>query len=195
MEQHNARGQFVKGTHWRTSKPFWEKAWLEEEYIAKQRSTAEIGADFGLRDTAIQYWLRKHGIQARSVHEARQIKHWGCSGEDNPMFGKTGTQSKNWKGGITPLRQQLYSSLAWARAVEIVWERDKGLCQRCGKYDGGEKLKAFHIHHIVHFSHAPLVTEPGNLVLLCHKCHGFVHSKRNIHQQFLAPIPETYKEP
>ena len=75
-----ANGQFEKGHHWREARPFREKDWLVENYIAQRRSTGEIAAEFGTTDAAILFWLRKHGIPRRTVSEARGIKHWGQSG-------------------------------------------------------------------------------------------------------------------
>ena len=63
----NSNGQFQKGTHWRERKPFWDRDWLDNEYTVKGRSSAEIADDFGLRDTAILYWLDKHGIPASAL--------------------------------------------------------------------------------------------------------------------------------
>jgi len=78
-------GQFKKGQHWREHVVFREKDWLIENYVLKKRSTGEIAQEFGVTDAAILFWLRKHGIQRRTVSEARDIKHWGLSGPDNPM--------------------------------------------------------------------------------------------------------------
>ena len=187
----SARGQFLKGTHWRPPQPFRDKAWLLEEYSVKERSTGEIAAQFGVTDAAILFWLRKHEIPRRTIHEVRSVKHWGLTGEANPMFGKRGAEVPGWKGGITPLRNALYSSSAWQQAVQVVWSREQGHCQRCGKHDDREAQKSFHIHHIVHYSYVPLMAEPTNLVLLCHACHGWVHSKHNTEGRWMSDIPTT----
>ena len=42
-----------------------------------------------------------------------------------------------------------------------------------------EKEVKFNIHHIVSFANKDLRTDPNNLVLLCFKCHKWVHSKAN----------------
>lgn len=96
-----ANGQFEKGHHWREARPFREKDWLVENYIAQRRSTGEIAAEFGTTDAAILFWLRKHGIPRRTVSEARGIKHWGQSGADNPMWNKRGELNPRWLGGVT----------------------------------------------------------------------------------------------
>jgi hypothetical protein len=192
----NSKGQFKKGhrpspdtefkpgQHWRPKKPYWDKDWLQAEYVDKQRSSGEIAADWNVTDAAILFWLRKHGIEIRTVSEAREVKHWGSDGESNPMYGRKGKDSSNWKGGVTPLRQRLYSSREWADAVIAVWDRDKGVCQRCGTEDTNRRK--MHIHHIVSYENEDLVADPNNLVLLCAKCHYFVHGEKNVNREFLA---------
>jgi HNH endonuclease len=183
-------GRFIKGQHWRHRQPFWDKEWLAEAYVVQQRSAQDIATEFGITEAAIFHWLQKHGIPRRSIAESRAIKHWGSVGENNPMFGKRGAASTNWKGGRTPLRQRIYSSMEWHAAEKIVMARDKGTCQRCGRTNDGEYARIFPIHHIVHYTYLPLTTEPTNLVTLCWKCHRWVHTPaRNINQEYLLPIP------
>lgn len=172
----NSRGQFVKGSHWREPKPHWERDWLEREYLERGRSAAEIAAEVGCRENHIHYWLHKYGIPCRSTSEARQIKYWGCPGESNPMYGRRGPEVASWKGGVTPERQRVYSSVEWAEAIKAVWERDQGLCTDCGKEANGHMM---HAHHIEGFDARPdLRCDPNNLRLLCAKCHRKYHPRK-----------------
>jgi 5-methylcytosine-specific restriction endonuclease McrA len=104
------------------------------------------------------------------------------------LKGKRGAETPNWKGGVTPERQALYSSPEWTEAVKAVWQRDKAICQRCQldhrAVNRSEVL--FDIHHIVSFSVRELRCEVSNLVLLCASCHDFVHSNGNIDREFLS---------
>lgn len=105
-----------------------------------------------------------------------------------PLKGKRGAETPNWKGGITPERQALYSTPEWADAVKVVWERDEGRCRRCGLNSDSveDKRGAFHVHHIVSFQKSrELRCEPNNLVLLCKKCHRWTHGKSNTERRFL----------
>ena len=99
----------------------------------------------------------------------------------------TGRKPASWKGGVTPLRQKIYSTDAWKKCVQIVWQRDNATCRRCGKkYSRTDGMKPFHIHHIYGFAQFPyLRANPDNLVLLCKECHNFVHSKQNIDHEFM----------
>ena len=102
------------------------------------------------------------------------------------MKGRKGKDTPNWKGGVTPERQTCCSSKEWSEAVKSVWERDKAICQRCGKdHNKTGNRGTFHVHHIVSFENKSLRCEVSNLVLLCSNCHYFVHSKKNVHHEFL----------
>jgi len=176
--------QFKKGEHWRSHKPIWDKEWLYQEYVIKQRSASDIAEEVGVQHAAVYHWMRKHNIPRRSIHEVRQIKHWGMSGERNGMFGKRGKDNPHWQGGITPDRQEFYTSQEWKDACYFVWKRDGATCQRCNLLQEFTVSK-FHIHHIVSFRNKKLRAEVTNLVLLCETCHHFVHSKLNTEKEFI----------
>jgi hypothetical protein len=106
--------------------------------------------------------------------------------------GKRGAVVANWKGGITPERQAFCRSNEWKEAVKEVWKRDNGICQRCGLDHRTIDRKSptyrkFPIHHIISFAVVELRADPSNLVLLCHDCHMFVHSRKNSGRQFIKP--------
>jgi hypothetical protein len=178
-------GQFEKGEHWRKPQPFREKEWLEDYYVQQEMSTGDIARLFGVTDAAILFWLRKHGIPRRGVSEARKIKRWGLSGSDNPMWNKRGELNPKWLGGVTPERQAFYASDEWRKVCVLVWKRDKATCRRCSLFRKDRPDMPFHIHHIVSFADKDLRAEPDNLVLLCETCHHFIHSKRNIDNEFI----------
>jgi hypothetical protein len=170
--------EFKKGQHWRPKKPYWDKDWLVSEYATKERSANDIASEFGITEAAILFWLRKHNILRREMSNIRSKKHWGLAGEQNGMYGRTGENSSNWKGGITPERQEFYISDEWKKACSEVYKRDNAQCQRCGNKDN------LHVHHIVTFANKELRADIDNLVLLCAKCHRFVHSKKNNNREY-----------
>lgn len=180
----NDKGQFVKGTHWRKPQAFRDKQWLIEHYVVRQLSTGEIAAMFSVTDAAILYWLRRFGIERRTVSEARSIKHWGAVGADNPMWNKRGELNPRWLGGVTPERQAFYTSTEWRSVCSRVWRRDKATCQRCGLKLGRCDIPG-HIHHIVSFAEKELRADASNLVLVCETCHHFIHSRKNTNHEYL----------
>ncbi len=181
----NSRGQFVKGTHWRPQKPWWNRDWLYDQYVQCRRSASDIAQEGGVGETAILYWLTKHKIKARTMREIRANKHWGLSGVDNPMWNRKGELNPRWMGGITPERQAFYTSRKWKTACSFVWSRDKGTCRRCGIIRSARLDLPFHIHHVQSFANKDLRADPINLVLLCEICHHFIHSKRNKDREYL----------
>ena len=176
-EHYSPNTEFKKGEHWRKEKPYWNKEWLEKEYVLK--SSGDIAKEFGVTEAAIIFWLRKHQISRRTISESRLIKHWGSGGEDNPMFGKAGELNPNWNGGCTPDRQSFYASMKWKQACSAVYNRDGAKCVRCGE------LNNLHVHHIESFANKEKRSDINNLVLLCVKCHRFVHSKKNINKEYI----------
>lgn len=102
------------------------------------------------------------------------------------MKGKKGKDVPNWKGGITPERQAFYSSQEWKEAVKSVYKRDNGECQRCKKRNRKGERFAFDIHHIASFANRELRAELSNLVLLCEKCHYWVHGRENVNKEFIS---------
>ena len=200
----NGKGQFVKGQraspatefqrgqHWRSRQLYWDKSWLEQEYIGKQRSAADIAADFGITENGILFWLDKHGISRRSVVQARQVKHWGLSGPRNGMYGRRGPEAPSWKGGATPERQAFYASVEWKQMARRIWARDRATCQRCGKKAKEHPGHKFNIHHRISFAIAEARLMPANLILLCSRCHRWAHSRGNKHGQFIGAFQAPF---
>lgn len=180
-ERYSPTTEFKPGQHWRPPADFRKKEWLELEYVEKKRSSEDIARQFSVTPGAILFWLKKHGIARRNTKEVRKNKKWAtATGENNPMFGRTGDKNPRWLGGVTPERQALYSSEEWAKAVSDVYKRDNATCQKC--FVKGKKL---HVHHIVSFANKALRAEVSNLVLLCVDCHRWVHSRKNTKKDFI----------
>lgn len=166
-----AGGRFVKGHHWRPRQPWWGRDWLQTEYVTKGRSAAEIAREGGCTENNILFWLGKHGIPCRSMSEVRRLKRWGSYGESNPMYGRRGALNPNWKGGLTPARQALYSTPEWKRFERAVVRRDPA-CRLCGA------TKALELHHVIPFSEAPLlIMDPGNVIRVCRSFHQSIRGQ------------------
>jgi CDGSH-type Zn-finger protein len=178
-------GRFLKGTHWRHEKPHWGSKWLHDQYVKQGRSTGDIAKDAGVTDAAILYWLKKHGIPRRNLSEARALKHWGNSGAENPMYGKTGDANPRYIDGSSPERQRLYVRGKGRRFIREILERDNYKCCRCGV--SKQKPKSLHVHHIIPWAgNKSMRFCKENVVTLCSGCHWFVHSKKNTEKEFIA---------
>ncbi len=81
-----------------------------------------------------------------------------------------GEQNPNWRGGYS----RRYGA-GWSVAREAVRDRDE-VCQHCGADGTNRRLEVHHIVPVRRFRGASTVSvsdahDPGNLVLLCHRCH------------------------
>lgn len=142
-----------------------ESIWVGRKH---KQSTKDKIRKARLKDGHVPY-LNKDGV------------HW--------LKGKSGKIHPCWKGGLTPERQKVYSSLEWVESVKKVWERDNAICQNCGKHHNTEENRGnFHIHHIISFQNRATRTKVDNLILLCEKCHRWVHSKKNTENKFITKI-------
>lgn len=187
-ERRSQATEFKPGEHWRPAQLWWDKEWLVREYVEKGRSASDIAKDLGCVDGNILYWLKKHGINRRTVSEARAKKHWGVIGIDNPMFGRSGAANPNYRGGTTPERQLVYASGEWHALIRFVFARDNYCCRRCGAAP-----RLIHAHHIMPWAdHPDRRLDPDNLMTLCMPCHWWVHSRRNTTRLFLGGGEHQY---
>jgi hypothetical protein len=194
------------------------REWLYQKYVVEGLGAPEIARLVGRDSKRVWEWLKGDGIptRPRGSNEAQRFQsgHQTMVGRTlsdetrdkirqarladgrvpylkdgvHHLKGKRGADTTNWKGGITPERQAVYSTPEWADAVKAVWDRDGGICRRCSLDSAtlSDKRGAFHVHHIVSFYKSKeLRCEPSNLVLLCKGCHRWTHSRANVERRFL----------
>ncbi|MFJ7756312.1 HNH endonuclease [Peribacillus muralis] len=62
-----------------------------------------------------------------------------------------------------------YNSKEWKHRRSFIYERERGCCQKCGRFVFGKQAQ---VHHIVTIKKNPLLKlDPNNLMLLCPSCH------------------------
>jgi len=179
--------EFQKGQHWREPQPYWNKDVLEDLYIKQQKSATEIADMFECKSANILYFLKKNGIPRRSIKETREIKYWGQSGEDNPMFGVTGKDNPNWQGGHTPFRQRMYQNPQWKELYKMVLERDGYKCKLC------KNTKKLHLHHTLPVCLYPeLILEPEYIITVCSECHKKLHKTRYLRADTIEEFNQLF---
>ncbi|MDM3958117.1 HNH endonuclease [Enterococcus faecalis] len=78
--------------------------------------------------------------------------------------------------------KSFYRTPAWRDMREVIYERDRGCCKRCGKFVFGRKA---HVHHIVPIKNNLLLKlDPNNLILLCSECHPIVEQETETKKVF-----------
>jgi 5-methylcytosine-specific restriction endonuclease McrA len=189
--------------------------WLYQKYIVEGLTAKEIAKIVKRNDKRVWEWLRDARIPTRprghNVSEFRKGKPSTFKGkkhtEENKqaqrerrlrdghvpylkngvhwLKGRKGDASPNYKGGITPERQAFYGTPEWKKTAGLVWRRDRATCQRCGIQKYNEEGIPLDIHHITSFAVKELRLELSNLILLCEKCHYWVHSRKNINKEFI----------
>lgn len=100
-------------------------------------------------------------------------------GKNHHNFGirRTGENSFNWKGGVTPENERIRHSKEYKEWRISVFERDKYSCVNCGDNRGGN-LNADHIKPFSLFPELRLDVNNGRtLCIECHKEIGWSPSK------------------
>lgn len=186
MSVRRANGQFRKGIHaYRDPQPHWGREWLESRYIGLNMSAAEMAIEAGCTENNILFWMEKHVIPRRSIAGARAVKHWGVSGEDNPMFGKLGVANPHYIDGSSPERQRLYVQASGREFLKAIYKRDGYRCIKCSAPNTGPRT--LHAHHIRPWAGNPALRfDLANAVTLCRTCHHWIHSRENTAKDFLA---------
>jgi hypothetical protein len=115
----------------------------------------------------------------------------GCFKRETDIKKMTGSNSPNWKGGITPENQRVRTSATYKEWRKSVFERDNYTCQKCGKR-GGE----LHAHHIRSFATNPkLRTDLKNGTTLCLHCHLSFHARFGNHDNNKRQLNSFMKLP
>jgi len=163
---------------------------LERWYREEWQSLATIAERLQVGETTVGRWLNHYQIPLRSIKEyrARDGRVPYLKNGVHHLKGKRGVETPNWKGGITPERQAFYRSEEWRMACITVWRRAKAYCERCGEKQRKKDRGTYHIHHVISFKVRELRGVPTNLLLLCSPCHRFVHSKVNVHKEYLGEV-------
>src|ERR1700738_982 len=205
--------EFVK-TKCKTLKPV-SREWLIEKYVKERKSTYAIAKLVNRSASTVVGWFHQLKIPLREPWDSVYVRTgWHHSEEmkermsklaiatgrvpfdpkvGSYMKGRKGADTPNWKGGITSERQKFYSTEKWKQACKEVWARDKATCQRCGKCKNDDRSVPFDIHHISPFDCEFLQSVVSNLVLLCEKCHYWVHSKSNTKRLFIKPCMVAFQ--
>lgn len=164
--------------------------WLRQAGIPTRARGTNPGPQFKLGQRSA-FSGRKHSDESRALIGAASIGRAWRSGADHWLHGAAPEDNPNWKGGLTPERQEFYRMPEWKACVRAVWARSEGHCERCclaWKDCDPETTPTFHVHHVISFQIRETRAMPHLLVLLCRPCHLFVHSKANVTREYLPQM-------
>lgn len=136
--------------------------------------------------------LNKGKPVSEETRKKQREAHLGKSLPD-----RSGDKHHNWKGGITPENIRIRASAEYNRWRTNVYERDKYICQACGKKGG-----YLHADHILPFCLYPERRfDINNGRTLCVACHrntdsygGKMHKNSKFKKNGEFVNPDTYLE-
>jgi 5-methylcytosine-specific restriction endonuclease McrA len=100
-----------------------------------------------------------------------------------------------WRGGVTPINNQIRSSFEYKNWRRMVFERDNYTCQDCGKR--GCRLHAHHKKSFADYHEQRLDIQNG--ISLCNDCHkkteNYLNKNRWPKKQVEALYPVQIEEP
>lgn len=152
---------------------------------AKERSKRRIEYFIQYRKEHPQEYIERETYGEKK----KRLKYIGAKYEFQK--GHTLTQKENnwnWKGGITPLRNEIRNCRKYKQWRSDVFQRDNWICQTCG--ERGNRLIG---HHIVDFSDImernEIITyeqalrceefwDINNGVTLCKECHDLTRGRK-----------------
>jgi hypothetical protein len=140
------------------------KEWAARFYVENLLSTPEIAEILHVTSVTVSTWLKKLKVRTRTEPLLRT--------REKLRAANLGSKRWNWKGGVTPDRVRLRTSLDMKLARESCFERDDYTCRSCAQRGG--QLNA---HHIWPFQRFPeWKYEVWNLLTLCKRCHDAFHN-------------------
>jgi hypothetical protein len=168
-----------------------KKDWLYERYIVDNLSSLKIAKLVGRTHTTILTTLKRFDIPIRTKKEANKNnggwnrgKHLSLKHRENVSKSKIGENNGNWKGGISDDGRSKCHTFWWKQILKQVYQRDSFKCQRCDSV--WRKEYPLHAHHVKNWRDYPDNRfDFNNLITLCSKCHRWVHSKKNVNNDFI----------
>lgn len=151
-----ARWRVYMPGHYRKPEKYKRPNWLRAQYIAYNRTLADIAAECGVDSSTISRAMRRAGIARRNPSDAHRGRQ---AGENNPA----------WKGGIAKWEY----APNWKALARQVRDEANWTCEWCSRREA-RWGKRFHVHHI---DADKFNNDRSNLVAICWLCHARAHGK------------------
>lgn len=102
---------------------------------------------------------------------------------------KMRNKNPNWKGGITPIRTKIWTSIKYKLWRLSIFERDNFTCQMLGCGEKGGKLEAHHIRTWKKFPKLRFRIDNG--ITLCKRCHQRIKNREEKYEELFSQIIKT----
>lgn len=117
-------------------------------------------------------WVEPVSLSCEQCGQSYDLKPWVVR-QNNPRFcsqecAKAHNSGPNHWGYVGG--PNTYRGRSWLKQRLVAVERDKGVCQDCGK-DVGRSIPVHHIKPYRDFSCEHEANHPDNLICLCQSCH------------------------
>lgn len=109
------------------------------ELYRSGKTSRQLGEQFLVDRKVITKCLKDIGVTIRGSHKRKGILPWN---KGIQYLAIKGDKNPNWKGGVTPLNQQVRHCLKYKYWIKAVFERDNYTCVLCTKKGGN--LEADH---------------------------------------------------
>lgn len=174
----NKKGQFIKGHKERIGIKHTQEVKDKIKETKKGKPNGRLGAKHTTEAIKkIKEARKKQGNNVWNKGKKLDYKVWnkGLTKENHKSLKiisdkKNGKSNPMWQGGISFEKYTVDWTETLRRSIR---ERDKYVCQICGKPQGD---KALAVHHI---DYDKKNCNPVNLISLCHSCHTKTNSNRN----------------
>lgn len=115
----------------------------------------------------------------------------GAYCEEHKRSKQSARKKQNKKTIYHNQNKPFYNSKEWKYVRSQIYERERGCCQKCGRFVFGKQAQ---VHHIVTIKKNPLLKlDPNNLMLLCPKCHMEEENKDS--KKIQKVFPSYFKAP
>lgn len=173
------RGHHPNGFGTRTGrKPAWNKGLKKSDHPSIERMGFQVGHKPYNDWSKVNQLLKTSSEMKNKWLEAKKGQvAWnkGLTKAEYPNGIATGEAHGNWNGGLRGFRD----TAEWKTLRLSIMRRDNWTCQECGDRNHvgrGSRIR-LESHHIVAVCHDnSLVSDPNNLITLCHRCHVATHN-------------------
>lgn len=155
-----------------------QRGWVEAKNLLLSDKIFVIAKKCETCGNLMPFWKDKYCSMKCNTENTENIRKQGFKnkGKNNAMYGKTGKQHPQWKGGKIWWRGK-----EWDEIKKKIRKRDNFICQNCGMTEK-EHIEKFdqplQVHHINPYRYSKN-NDFENLITICCVCHKRIEGTSN----------------